>query len=242
LVQTRVKSLLADQHMLAWGELWQTESWSSAVVAFVQGSPGELVCSGEPGDVEVIPTPRSISHESRVTRWLSIPHVALPVTLWSLLLHSARTRASVARLPAKTTSASPSFAPLQDPTCVEHPTTHVPSPSTTCPWSTSEVLLEHGTRASIVKVVEATADTAARCWWSNHGTRSAAPSNGFRWGGDKRVAWFTMDSKVPPARGFSQVVYLEAEVVQVADFTGTRGGPKPCIVTWPFSHVSSATS
>jgi hypothetical protein len=27
--------------------------------------------------------------------------------------------------------------------------------------------------------------------------------------------------------------------VQVADFTGTLGGSKPCIACWPFSHVSS---
>jgi hypothetical protein len=28
--------------------------------------------------------------------------------------------------------------------------------------------------------------------------------------------------------------------VQMVDFTGTLGGPKPCIASWPFSHVSSS--
>jgi hypothetical protein len=28
--------------------------------------------------------------------------------------------------------------------------------------------------------------------------------------------------------------------VQVEDFTGTLGGPKPCIASWSFSHVSSS--
>lgn len=53
------------------------------------------------------------------------------------------------------------------------------------------------------------------------------------------MAWLTMDSKVPLARGLSHVVYLEGAELTV-DLTaapapekmglaGTRGGPKPCM-------------
>ncbi|PON61169.1 hypothetical protein PanWU01x14_147590, partial [Parasponia andersonii] len=96
-------------------------------------------------------------------------------------------------------------------------------------------------------------DTAAAepPWPSNHGTNSspaAAPTptppasmvweniGGLRGkGSEDRVAWLTMDSRVPPARGFSGAQLVNA-------LFGTRGGPKPCMAIWPFSHVSSATS
>ncbi|PON57734.1 hypothetical protein TorRG33x02_293220 [Trema orientale] len=94
-------------------------------------------------------------------------------------------------------------------------------------------------------------DTAAAepPWPSNHGTNSspaaaAAPPPSIVWenigglrgkGSEDRVAWLTMDSRVPPARGFSGAQLVKA-------LFGTRGGPKPCMAIWPFSHVSSATS
>lgn len=64
------------------------------------------------------------------------------------------------------------------------------------------------------------------------------------------MAWLTIDSSVPPARGFSQylqgwefvVVVVVEVVVLVKGLFGTRGGPKPCMAICPFSHVSSATS
>lgn len=54
------------------------------------------------------------------------------------------------------------------------------------------------------------------------------------------MARLTMDSRVPLARGLSHV-YLEGEVEAIG-LAGTRGGPRPCMAIWPFSHVSSATS
>ena len=57
-----------------------------------------------------------------------------------------------------------------------------------------------------------------------------------------RVAWFTIDSKVPLARGLSQVLYLVREVVEGMGLTGPRGGSKQCMASWPFSHVSSTSS
>ena len=56
------------------------------------------------------------------------------------------------------------------------------------------------------------------------------------------MAWFTIDSKVPLARGSSQVLYLIREVVEGMGLTGPRGGSKRCMASWPFSHVSSTTS
>lgn len=209
---------------IACGLLWQTESWSSTVIVFVEGL-SELVLSGE-----------SKSHVSIVTCWLSRPKVALPVTLWSRLLQSCveGTRATLSRF----RSASSLLAlALQEPTRVELPPTHVPTPAGTesITWDGLVLLLEQGTMASMVMVVR-----PPPRWWSNRRTWSSftCSGGGFWWG--KRVAWFTIDSNVPPPRGFSHWYLFTA--AEPTGFAGTRGGPRPCMASWPFSHVSSATS
>ncbi|CAJ1957670.1 unnamed protein product [Sphenostylis stenocarpa] len=92
--------------------------------------------------------------------------------------------------------------PQHDPTRVEHPTMHVlGTDSMPCFLCSCFV---HGTNASIVTVFAVVALPLG----SNHGTTkfpytSPSPfSVGFPRCG-KLVAWFTMDSKVPLARGFS---------------------------------------
>lgn len=84
--------------------------------------------------------------------------------------------------------------------------------------------------------------TSASLWGSNHGkifSSSAAKA------GVDFAAWFTIDSKVPPACCFSHVPYL-LELFPAAASTAAAvpglGKPRLCMARWPFSHVSSATS
>ena len=195
------------------------------MVVFEHGLPE----SSDPLEVDVNPpTPNSLSHVSTV----SLPHVALPLTLGSRLLHSC----AAATCPRAASAALASLlAPAHDPTRVEHPTTHVLLP----PPIPSVVAAEQGTSASLVMVAEADATAVAWCG-SNHGTCSSALLSAAGLHSGKHEAWLTMDSKVPPARGLSHV-YLAGEVVR-GGLLDTRGRPKPCMANCPFSHVSSATS
>ena len=56
------------------------------------------------------------------------------------------------------------------------------------------------------------------------------------------MAWFTIDSKVPLARGLSQVLYLVREGVEGMGLTVVEGKKSGRSAGRPFFHVSSATS
>lgn len=202
---------------------------------------------------------RSLPLVSSVTCWLSRPNVALPLTLGDRLFHSGveGTRATLAACFSMRRVFSPwAAATLHDPTRVEHPLIKpVPQlPSTpgtetkeSIKWllfGSSGWLFLQGTNASMVTVLEGAPEVATLRWWSNQVTNSLLVpppvaevrvlSKGSLENRGKLVpvAWLTMDSRVPVARGLSQDGGLEAK----------RGRPKPCMATWPFSHVSSATS